>query len=64
MLFRSFTAMFVSDLDYWSHRAEREAVAAASAGDHQIARLHEELSRLYTEQVLRGLGKPAAATRA
>jgi hypothetical protein len=58
--------MFVSDLDYWSHRAEREAVAAASAGDHQIAAIHAELSRLYAEQVLRGLGAFApsrAATR-
>ena len=62
--------MPVSDLDYWSRRAEREAVAAASAGDHHIAAIHEDLSRRYAAQVVRGLGErqggpaiPPAATQ-
>ncbi len=52
--------MFASDLDYWSRRAEREAVAAASASDHHIAAIHEELSRLYATEVVRGLVGPVS----
>lgn len=53
------------DLDYLSHRAEREAVMAASASDHAVAAIHEELSRRYTEQVLRGLSaRPSGGWRA
>ena len=52
--------MDASDLDYWSRRAEREAVAAAAASDHHIAAIHEELSRLYVSEVVRGLVTTAA----
>ena len=55
--------MDVSNLDYWSRRAEREAVAAASTSDHQIAAIHEELSRLYATEVLRELASRAPATQ-
>ncbi len=50
-----------TDLDYLSHRAEREAVMAASAGDQRVAVIHEELSRRYAEQVVRGLGERPVA---
>lgn len=48
---------------YLAHRAEREAVLAAATGDDRVAAVHQEMSRRYSDQLLRGLGERPATQR-
>ena len=49
----------LTELDYVAHRAEREAVLAAAAGDVRVAAVHEELSLRYAARFLRALADRA-----